>query len=187
MYLLAMKVVMKMLMENNIYTLTISMPEEESIYNFSTMLHPFYANVDEIKDDMQMFFKEVSNTVITRRIHENSIYAREITRLEVEDEYRPPFALIGYTRAKTRYDILLRAFVDYLRDDTQRIQLGDFGVGIDTNIWQDIKPILKEYKDEVKMWLDMLMGIQMRGYAKPQVGGISDRSGSKPYGLNPRW
>mgnify|MGYP000944434442 CR=1 FL=1 len=176
-----------MLLHNNKYTLKISIPGQESTLEFTTKLHPFYASIEDVKDDMQIFFQEISNRVVARRIHENSIYAKEITTLEFQDEFSPPYAVVGYVRAKTRYDILLRAFMDFLKEDTQRIQLGDFGVGVDTNIWQDIKPILEEYKQEVKLWRDMLMGIKIRGFAKPQVGGLSSETNSDPYGLNPRW
>lgn len=172
---------------NNQYTLTIKMPGSKSSMSFRTKMEPMYIHIDDAKDDVSFFFDDVSNTLVANTIHQNSLYAKAITKLEFEDDGTPPMAVLGYVRAKTKCHLLTKAYIGMVNHAVNRIQLADFSVGRDTNIWNDMKPILEDCRDEVKDWEMMLMGRTIRGYASPKSGTISENTKSNPYGMNARW
>lgn len=177
-----------MLLPNNKYTLNVQIPDRpKQEFTFTTKLSPFFATIEQIKDDVTAFFEDVSNALIVNKIHENSVYALQIARIEIEDIEKPPFAIMQFVRAKTRHDILIRAALAMQKSDAERVQLADFSLDVDTDFWQLLKPVIAEYKEEVKRWQDAIMGIGLRGYAKPQVCSLSSETDSSPYGIAERW
>lgn len=147
------------------------LPLGEAYYwSFITKLNPLYGDIERIRDDVDPFLKNVSDSVIYRYMHDVSVEAKDIIdragNTSINLDVEVPFYVTQYVRAKTAYNLMVNAHVGGINETGISKKLGDLQIDRKSNV-ADIAKILREFKDRIKPLLDRLHGHNNRGYAKP--------------------
>jgi len=154
------------LKENNKYKLQIRYKDYEKNITFYTKLKPLYASVYQVRSmPIKNFIKKVEDEEIRFQIYENSKLAERIAK-DNDNEFNkedPPYYVMSYVIAKTKYDIFLNVYLDLASRSAKDIKLADFEV--ENGNMDSLKDLLEMLKDEVEEKEKKLKGLSK---AKPK-------------------
>jgi hypothetical protein len=130
-----------------------------------------YATVDEVRGELAGFLADISDISIYEQILSASEAAYLIVTssprydddIFVNDTF--PFYMKQYVRYKVSYDMAMNKMVATSSGQDKNIKLGDLSVGESGRESFALSAIIKELKQRIKPWEDMLHGVTGRGYA----------------------
>lgn len=130
-----------------------------------------YATVDEVRGELAGFLSDISDISIYEQILSASEAAYLIVTssprydddIFVNDTF--PFYMKQYVRYKVSYDMAMNKMVATSSGQDKNIKLGDLSVGESGRESFALSAIIKELKQRIKPWEDMLHGVTGRGYA----------------------
>ena len=145
-------------------------------WSFMTKFTQLYGDASLIRQDVGSMSSSITDKMLYKFMSDSSKYAYQIASVTAafdETLYADgaaPYYMHQYVRLRTAYNLLLNM---QLRSggggSTSRVVLGDLQVEKDSGAGGSITDVLKDLKERMKPFLDMMHGHNNRGYAKPSV------------------
>lgn len=130
-----------------------------------------YATVDEVRGELAGFLSDMSDI----SIYEQILMASEAAYLIVTSSPRYdndifidgafPFYMKQYVRYKVSYDMAMNKMVATSSGQDRNVKLGDLSVAETGRESFALSALIKELKQRIKLWEDMMHGLTGRGYA----------------------
>lgn len=164
--------ILPLLKENQIYTATLRIKDQEHSVTFTSRYSPLYSTVRIIRGDFKDLFADFNDDHINRLIHSNSLLVSDMT--DIDEDEGPTYAIRQYVRYKTELDLATDIFVTlYTKNGSEDKQLADMRVSKETRM-NGIKDILKLLEEKVDQW-----ELEAVGAIHSPKGAV--RAGTTPY------
>lgn len=137
--------------------------------SFLTEFPRLYGDAELIRSDIGGFVSGISDRILYKIMRDNSEYAYDVASqsgaMAANTANSAPLFVHQYVRYKTAYDLMVNAQIKETSSTGSKISLGDLSVDKD-NSTSNTQSLMRDFKDQIKVWEDALRGQSNRGYAQ---------------------
>lgn len=145
---------------------------EAYAWSFMSKFSILYGDVEVIRDNVTSAFVELTDKTLYKYISDISRYAYNVVSRRSDfnaSDYeggKAPYYVHQYVELQATYDLIINAHMRASSGSGSSVRLGDLSVEKNSES-EDITAMLRNLKDRIKPWEDLLHGHHNRGYAKP--------------------
>lgn len=144
------------------------------VHAFRTPWERLYGDINSIKEKLGDLAASFRDSTLYEAMHVNTLFAYDTVsntnsfeRTQFQDG-QAPYYIHQYVNLQTAYDVLLNGMANSNGASKENITLGQLQVIKEIDVASAVI-LLKTLKTAIKPWLDMVHGMNNRGYAKPGV------------------